>query len=796
MPAPEGPQTKTRGAGIARRTPTATHWGSYEVVAKDGRVIAVEPVAFDEAPSLIGSGMASAHRDPSRIEAPMIRKGWLENGPGPAEGRRGRDPFVAISWDDALDLTSQELSRIRDQHGNQAIYAGSYGWASAGRFHHAQSQVHRFLRQFGGYTDSLNSYSVGAMEVILPHVIGGAPTSIWQRGPTLEEIARSGELIVSFGGMAPKNAAVDPGGVSRHLSPGLQQLCRDAGVRFVNVSPLRTDSAGGLEAEWLMLRPGTDVALMLALAHEIVSSGRHDRDFLSRCCVGFERFGRYLLGSTDGVPKNAEWGASITEIPAETIRSLADRICTHRTVINVSWSIQRMAHGEHSHWMAAVLSAISGSFGLPGGGFAAGIGTAQIGVRRGRHPVASLPQGPNPVTTAIPVARVADMLLGPGTAYDYDGGSHTYPDIRLVYWAGGNPFHHHQDLHRLVGAWQRPDTVVVHEPWWNANARFADIVLPIATSLERNDLGAGALDLVLTAMHKAVEPPDGVLTDYEIFSELAARLGFADSFTEGRTADEWVRHLYEQTRTSLGRIDVSLPPFDEFWATGKVETPPPPDPTSGSFSQLRKDPDRFPFDTPSGKLEIFSEAIDSFGYEDCPGHPTWMEPEEWLGAPLVCSFPLHLVSNQPARRLHSQYDNGSHSRAGKVKGHEPALMHPADAASRGINDGDIAKIYNDRGACLVGIRISDEVRERVIVLSTGAWFDPVDPGVAGTVERHGNPNVLTSDRGTSRLAQGPAPGTTLVEVERVDDINGAEPRPFEPPAIARGLGPVKRAPGT
>jgi biotin/methionine sulfoxide reductase len=681
---------------------------------------------------------------------------------------------------------------VRRQHGDAAIYGGSYGWGSAGRFHHAQSQVHRFLGQTGGYTTSYGSYSVGAMEVILPHVIGGDKWSVFERGVMWPDVAENGELVVSFGGLAPKNAQVNPGGIGRHEVPTLQRRCREAGVRFVNVSPVRDDAAEWLGAQWIALRPSSDVALMLALAHVIVSEDRHDRDFLARCCTGYERFARYLLGETDGVAKDPRWAAAITDVPEVVIVDLARKIATQRTVINVSWSVQRQDHGEQTYWMATTLAALSGSMGRPGGGLAAGLGTTSIGVRPGRPAISAQPQGPNPVDEVIPAARVADMLLGAGTTYDFNGETRTYPDIRLVYWAGGNPFHHHQDLNRLVRAWREPETVIVHDSWWNPIVRFADIVFPVSTTLERNDFAVGMNDLVLTAMHKAADPPAEVRSDYEVFAALAQRLGHGEAFTEGRTAEEWVSELYERTRADLAADGTELPAFDVFWERARIELPAMAAPTPGSIAALRLDPEKHPLDTPSGRIEIFSETIAGFGYDDCPGHPAWMEPAEWLGAALTDRFPLHLISNQPRARLHSQYDNGSHSRSSKVADREPVVMHPEDARERGIADGDVVRLFNDRGACLAGAVLSDSVRRRVVVLATGAWYDPEEPGVPDSLDRHGNPNVLTRDAGTSKLAQACSAQSTLVQVELV---RGQVPPvgAFAPPRILRREPPRRAA---
>jgi biotin/methionine sulfoxide reductase len=201
------------------------------------------------------------------------------------------------------------------------------------------------------------------------------------------------------------------------------------------------------------------------------------------------------------------------------------------------------------------------------------------------------------------------------------------------------------------------------------------------------------------------------------------------------------------------------------------------------FDRFRDDPDGRKMPTPSGRIELFSSTIDAFGYDDCPGHPVWLEPEEWLGSERASRFPLHLIANQPTPRLHGQLDAGGHSQASKVAGREPIRIHPDDAAARGISDGDVVRVFTDRGACLAGAIITDEVRPRVVNLSTGAWFDPVDPSVADALCAHGNPNVLTTDRGTSRLAQGSTGQHVLVEVERFD----GEPPPVhahQPPEFA------------
>jgi biotin/methionine sulfoxide reductase len=758
--------------------PHSSHWGAFSVLLR-GAGIEVVPHPRDPEPSaLLGNIPASvSHR--ARIARPMVRRGWLERGPAP-DHQRGRDEFVPVSWPGALDLVAAELRRVYAAYGPGAIFGGSYGWASAGRFHDAQSQIHRFLNLAGGYVRSVGSYSSGAATVILPHVI--APQgAVAGNNVSWAELVAESALVLAFGGMALKNNDVGGGGTSRHIAREQLRAAREQGIEFHLIAPLHDDLPAEIEAVWHPIRPGTDVVLMLGIAHTLVSEGRHDRAFLERFCVGYEVFEDYLLGRCDAQPKDAGWAAAICDLPTEKIVALARRLAGRRTLVTCAQSLQRAEHGEQPVWMGLVLAALLGQIGLPGGGFAYALGsTSNTGKPALAVPVPTLPQGRNSVSDFIPVARLADMLLHPGDPFDFNGRQFTYPDVRLVYWTGGNPFHHHQDLNRMRRAFARPDTVIVHESAWTASARHADVVLPATTTLEREDIGAAAGDPLLIAMHRAVKRYGEARDDYDIFAGLADRLGFGEKFTEGRSARDWLRYLYDATRRLLLARGVDAPDFDEFWDKGELILPTLPW-DGGIVRAFRRDPEAAPLPTPSGKVEIASSTIASFGYEDCPGHPTWLPPREGAGSPAARQFPLQLIANQPATRLHSQLDFGATSLASKIKGREPVRIHPRDAAIRGISNGDIVRLYNDRGACLAGAVLSEALRPGVLQLATGAWYDPEDPLAEQPLCVHGNPNVLTRDAGTSRLAQGCTGQLCLVEIKRYDD-----PLPrikaFDPPA--------------
>src|SRR3954454_17943512 len=268
-----------------RGLPHSSHWGAFSVLVRDQEVEVV-PHPRDAAPSSLLGNIPASVAHSARIAQPMIRRGWLEQGPGP-DDRRGCDDFVAVSWPDALDRAAAELRRVYAAHGPQGVFGGSYGWASAGRFHDAQHQLHRFLNLAGGYVRSVNSYSSGAAAVILPHVIG-PQAAVAGNNVSWDELVEGSALVLAFGGMALKNNDVGSGGNSEHIARDPLVSARQRGVEFRLISPIRDDLPAEVEAAWHPIRPGTDVALMLGIAHTLMTEGLHDPGFLDRFCVGWE----------------------------------------------------------------------------------------------------------------------------------------------------------------------------------------------------------------------------------------------------------------------------------------------------------------------------------------------------------------------------------------------------------------------------------------------------------------------------------------------------------------------------
>ncbi|MWB79042.1 molybdopterin-dependent oxidoreductase [Pseudooceanicola sp. 216_PA32_1] len=735
----------------------SSHWGVFDLDVDDNQIVAVRPFHKDPNPSEIIQSVSDWATSPRRLTFPVVRRGWLENRD---RSGRGEDSYVRVSWDEAEELVAGEIKRVAGTYGNEAIFAGSYGWTSAGRFHHAATLLKRMLGLAGGYVGHVDTYSIAAGPVILRHILGEAH-ACQGRGSTLDTVVEHSEIVVIFGALSPRTAQNEAGGVARHrLEDYLKELV-ERGTRIVLVSPSRDNLPDWVPAEWWPIRPGTDAALMLALSQEIVATGQHDRALIDRLASGVDEFLAHLAGRGDGVTKSADWAEGITGIDADRIRALAADIARKRTMLLASWSLQRAQYGEQPYWAAVALACVAGQIGLPGGGVGFGFGSlACVGAPFGTGRSPAMSAGPNPTGLSIPVARVSDMLLNPGAPFDYEGQTRHFPDIRLIYWAGGNPYHHHQDLTRLMQGWQRPETIIVQDPMWTATAQRGDIVLPASTSLERNDISGSRRSDHIVAMQQAIAPLGEARSDYEIFSAIAARLGVSEAFTEGRDEMGWLRHIYDLTRSDAqDRLGFEMPDFDSFWAEG--DAPMPVQSGTTYLSDFRADPEAAPLATPTGRILLHSDLLAEKGYDDCPPVPSWLPPTEWTDGP-DRSAPdvFHMLTPQPIGRLHSQLESAPSSLEMKHDGLERLRMAPSDAERLDLTDGTSLLVSNGRGRCLASLSVDPDLAPGVVCLPTGAWL-ALDDGL----EMSGNPNILTRDIPASQFSQGCAAQTCLVRVE-------------------------------
>lgn len=765
---------------------TAAHWGVMRAVVENGRFVRAVP--FEKDPHPVGAmveATPSLVYSPSRVLHPMVRKGFLEKGAKSDTAERGTGAFVRVSWDRALDLVAAELQRVKAEHGPASFFVGDLGWKSSGRMQNPRAALAALMNLHGGYSAPLGDYSTGAAQAILPRVMGNlevyAPQSAWPG------VVAAAEQLVVWGAdpMVTLNIGYAP---PDHQ--GFQAFAgfREKGTPTVVIDPRRTETAAYLNAEWIAPRPGSDTAIALALAHTLYVENLHDQAFLKDYTVGFDKFVPYLTGARDGQPKDAAWAASIAGIEAETIRALARRMAGRRTFIVAGWSIQRAENGEQTYWALATLAAMLGQIGLPGGGISFGYHySSSCAPQATAGGLLALTAGkpPEKMPPRIPCARIADMLLNPGQEIDFNGRRITYPDIRMILWAGGNPFSHHQDRNKLIRAWRKPETIVVQEPFWTSTARFADIVLPATTPFERNDIeqcGDYSRRYVVP-MHKVIEPLGEARNDYEIAAALAERLGYGAGF--GRKDEmELIRAYYGAAVADAKKKGVAMPDFDAFWASGDVVEFPVSDKakTWTRHAAFREDPAVEPLGTPSGKIEIFSAAIEKMGYEGLPGHAVWIPPKEWLGAAATAArWPLHMVSPHPKHRIHSQMNNSDARKAYTVADREPIEIARTDAAARGIRTGDVVRVFNDRGQSLAGAVVVEDLRPGVVRFCEGAWYDPAEPGKPGTLDKYGSPNQLTQDVPTSKLGQATSAHSALVQVEK---FSGPLPpvTAFDPPS--------------
>jgi len=418
-----------------------------------------------------------------------------------------------------------------------------------------------------------------------------------------------------------------------HNGAGYFRALKAKGTKTISINPIATDTAEYLGSEWIAPRPGTDCAMMLGMIHELVRTKKTDEAFLAKCTYGWPELRDYVMGKTDGIEKTPAWAAQECGVPAEKIVELVHDMQSHRTMIMMGWGIQRIQYGEQSHWMGFALAAALGQIGgiaYSNGGTPMAYGPFLGGISSSVKPVkaSTLPWKGSKV---IPVARFADCFVNPGKVIDFNGTKVTYPEVRLVMWAGGNPFAHQPDTMNPERAWKKPETVIVTATVWTATARHADIVLPAATAFEHADItniGTYSNDGIV-AMQQAIEPQWESKSDYWIFSQLAERLGCQEAFTEGLDEMGWIRRLYGDAQKMGERIGVKLPNFEDFWKTGYVlfdvrEK----DRKFVAFEDFRKDPKTHSLDTESGLIQLYSPKIAGYKYADCLGHQSYFVPSE------------------------------------------------------------------------------------------------------------------------------------------------------------------------
>ncbi|OTW22805.1 trimethylamine N-oxide reductase I catalytic subunit [Vibrio parahaemolyticus] len=760
---------------------TGSHWGAFRAHIYAGKVQEIKPLELDKNPTEMLNGIKGIIYSPSRVRYPMVRLDWLKKHKYSAD-TRGNNRFIRVTWDEALDLFYRELERVQKEYGPWALHAGQTGWNQTGSFNNCTAHMQRAVGMHGNFITKVGDYSTGAGQTIMPYVLGS--TEVYAQGTSWSEILENSDNIILWANDPVKNLQVGWNCETHESFKYLAELKEKVAkgeINVLSVDPVKNKTQRYLENDHLYINPMTDVAFMLAVAHVLYNENLYDKKFIDTYCLGFEEFIQYVQGKTkDKVEKTPEWAAAICGVKADKIREFARMLVSGRTQILMGWCIQRQEHGEQPYWAAAVVAAMVGQIGLPGGGISYGHHYSSIGVPStgfagpGGFP-RNLDQGMKPkwdnndfngYSRTIPVARWIDCLLEPGKEINYNGGKVKLPDFKMMVISGCNPWHHHQDRNRMKKAFRKLQTVVTIEFAWTATCRFSDIVLPACTQWERNDIDVygSYSNKGLIAMHRLVDPLFQSKPDFQIMSELTQRFGRREECTRGMSEMEWIESLYNDCKkANEGKFE--MPEFNEFWEKSVLDF------GEGKpwvrHADFRKDPELNPLGTPSGFIEITSRKIGRYGYEHCQEHPMWFEKSERShGGPGSDKYPFWLQSCHPDKRLHSQMCESEEFRATyAVQGREPVYINPIDAKAKGIKDGDLVRVFNGRGQLLAGAVLTDSYPRGVIRIEEGAWYGPLNEK-EGAICTYGDPNTLTQDIGSSELAQATSANTCIVDFEK------------------------------
>ncbi|NPV68891.1 MAG: molybdopterin-dependent oxidoreductase [Anaerolineae bacterium] len=762
------PLTKVMAAGEVQVIPTgcAHNCGGRCVLkchVQDGVVVRIttdtDRPDDPNDPALIACMRGRAYRRrlyaPTRLKTPLRRV-----------GPRGSGRFEEISWEEALDTVANEMIRIKEQYGNSALYthyaSGSYTemtGATANR---------RLMNMFGGVLGYYNSYSTACTRPATLAFYGTTATSPhrwdWQNT----------KLFILW--------AWNPAEMIHGTNTAyMVRLARKAGAKTIVIDPRLSMSAVGLADEWIPIRPGTDCAMMAAMAYVMITEGLIDEDWVNKYAVGYdaqhmpegyenaESFKAYILGESDGVPKTPAWAESITAVPADTITRIAREYATMKpAVMFQGWGPQRRAYGEQPVRFNCALATLTGNIGIPGS-FAGGVGSPMAG-EFAPAPGFSIP--PNPVPYSFPVHSWTDVILRGKEMGRKDGirglaeGEETLPNsIKFLFNPAGNTLvNQHSNINRTIEILKDEslcEFIVTVDHFMTPSARMSDIVLPVCTFMETwGHCSNWTFSPSRILMPKVVDPLYDLPSDYKLNAMLAERLGIYDEFTEGgKTEEDWYNQFIDGMISEYGAIYGDR---DSFVARGSMTIPYNPD-TPLPFADYIADPEANPLKTPTGKIEIFS--VDMARFNETIGDPTQSPPipkyiQEWESpfGPEAEEYPLQAMGHHYMRRTHSTWDN--------IDWMEEALpqrvfMNPIDAEARGIKDGDNVKVWNQRGAMILPVRVTPRIMPGLVDIPQGGWYTPDANGI----DRRGSINVLTNERPTP-YAFGNPQHSIMVQVEK------------------------------
>jgi anaerobic dimethyl sulfoxide reductase subunit A len=690
--------------------------------------------------------------NPDRLKYPLRRT-----------GKRGEGKFERITWEEAYETMFRQISRIKEKYGNSAIYV-PYGTGSYSNTNGRWTAA-RLMNLIGGCLGYYNSYSWACTNIATPYIYGTLTT-----GNQRQDWMNS-KYIILWGW----NPAEMKDGTN---SDFLIRKARENGARTVCIDPRMSMSAVALADEWIPIRPGTDAAMMSAMAWVIITENLTDNDFIKRCCSGFdgsqmpegcekeESYKDYILGARDGIAKTPGWAEAITSVPAGTIARIAREYATQKpAVLYQGYGMQRRAYGEQVVRAGATLAAITGNVGIPGG-WASGLGN-----QAGGEPFWSVfPTGDNPVQAKIPVYLWTEAVVRGKEMSSIEGvrgAGKLDNNIKLIWSVASNILiNQHGNINRTAEILKDENLVefiAVQDNFLTSSAKFADLVLPACTQFETWGVEDGwkyGEEVILTP--QIVDPPFETKSDYRICAELSKKFGVWDKYTEGgRDEKDWVEwivnDIYRKTRFPDMPVFSVLEEGNKGLYAKPVTTP------EVAFTDFRKNPEKFPLNTPTGKIEIFSGPLAEMKMPgEIPAVPKYITEWESPFGDEAERYPLQAMGHHYMPRVHSIHHNNEWSMEAFP---QRVFMSFEDAFTRKIKNGELVRIWNDRGSMIIKCRLTRKIMPGVVDIPQGAWYKPDNEGV----DRGGNVNILSTDKWTA-LAKGNAQHTIMVEIEKYNGV--------------------------
>ena len=750
--------------------PDEIHWSQCNVncggncvfqwPSRDGKVLYMETdntgdTDLQARACLRGRSMRRWLNRPDRLLYPMKRA-----------GKRGEGKFEQITWDEAIDTIASELKRVIDTYGNEAIYVNY----ATGMYSKTGNPTARLLNLLGGYLNRSYDYSAHMIEAVAPYMYG---TSL--DGSSLTEATEHSDLIVMFGN-SPAETRMGGANASWDFAR-LREAIQNRGGKIISIDPRMNETVSGHPDEWLPIRPGTDAALCAAIAHEWIVEGKVDKESLDTYCLGYDEdtmpesakgqnksYKDYIMGTGwDMVEKTPEWAAPITQIPASSIRELANTIAAAKApFITQGWGPQRHTNGEDACRSIYMLPLLLGKWGLPGTNNGERESMALTSL------VPGLPAGENPVTLSIPAYQWVNAVdhghTMTATNSGLVGGDELGTDIKFIWnYAGNCITNQHGDVNRVfetLSDEKKCEFIVVCDTFMTDSAKYADILLPDAMRAEQLNMSTNGYSEYywgVTVGGPAQEPPFECRPIYDVHAEIADRFGMKDKFTAGKPQDEWIRSIYEEGAAE----DPEMPSWDQILEQGvwKRELP-----TAIAFEKNVADPVGNPWKTPSGKIEIYSEALEKIASERelSEGHvispiPFFDPGVEGYGA-VTSEYPLYMSGWHDKARTHSSF--GALEVLRDYNRHR-LWINPIDAEPRGIENGDTLRVFNDRGEVEIMARVTARIMPGVVGMPHAHRREVVDG-----VDIGANANTLSGHHWSPISKNCPSTGSTLVQVEK------------------------------